>query len=189
MFQSVLKASQSHASDCVAMGGLGGHVPPIQGLCSPGATPTETSWLKVFVPGVWSQESRSWLLLGWAWVGENLFDSDSDFWNYALQFTKHWLGMLHVLNRHNRLPFFFCCCCLIITKEFLLNGLIKSYLRSTMSDTRHSSLGVIGIHPSRAKHIDMEHFVSVFAQKHNNRKIQLSWDVPLTADICMAHTR
>ena len=58
-------------------------------------------------------------------------------------------------------------------RSFSLIRLIKSYLRSTMFDTRLSSLGVIGIYPSRAKHIDMEHFVSVFAQKHNNRKIQL----------------
>lgn len=50
---------------------------------------------------------------------------------------------------------------------------IKSYLRSTMSDTKLSSLGVIGIHAMRAKELDMEEFVNIFAARHNNRKIQL----------------
>lgn len=74
-------------------------------------------------------------------------------------------------------------------RSFSTMRLIKSYPRSTMSGTRLSSLGVIGIHPSRAKHIDMEHFVSVFAQKHNKRKIQLFWNVHLTVVGCTDHTQ
>lgn len=58
-------------------------------------------------------------------------------------------------------------------RSFSSMRLIKSYLRSTMSDPRFSALGVIGIHPNRAKDIDVDHFVTRFAQKHNNRKIQL----------------
>ena len=36
-----------------------------------------------------------------------------------------------------------------------------------------SSLGVIGIHPSRVKHIDMEHFVFVFVQKQQQKNIAI----------------
>lgn len=58
-------------------------------------------------------------------------------------------------------------------RSFSSMRLIKSYLRNTMGDSKLSSLAVIGIHPGRARNIDMDNFVSLFIKKHNNRSLQL----------------
>ena len=58
-------------------------------------------------------------------------------------------------------------------RSFSSMRLIKNYLRSTMDDSRLSSLAVLGIHVSRAKFIDMDKVVSKFAKRHDNRKISL----------------
>lgn len=58
-------------------------------------------------------------------------------------------------------------------RSFSSMRLIKNYLRSTMTDSRLSSLAVLGIHVSRAKSLDMDKIVSKFAKRHDNRKILL----------------
>ena len=56
-------------------------------------------------------------------------------------------------------------------RSFSSLKLIKSYPRNTMGDTRVSYLGVLGIHPERAKTIKMKEFVNRFVKQHNNYKI------------------
>lgn len=51
--------------------------------------------------------------------------------------------------------------------------LVKTFLRSTMDDSRLSNLGVLSVESRRAKSLDMEDFVNRFSANHNNRRIQL----------------
>lgn len=49
----------------------------------------------------------------------------------------------------------------------------KTYLRSTMSDERLSNLGVLSVESERARAINLEDFVDVFAKRHGNSRIKL----------------
>uniref|UniRef100_A0A3P8Y0Z0 Uncharacterized protein n=1 Tax=Esox lucius TaxID=8010 RepID=A0A3P8Y0Z0_ESOLU len=51
--------------------------------------------------------------------------------------------------------------------------LVKTYLRSTMSDDRLSNLGVLSIESRRAKALNLDEFADLFAKKHKNCRIQL----------------
>ena len=58
-------------------------------------------------------------------------------------------------------------------RSFSSLNLIKSYLRNAMSDERLSNLGVINIERKRSNEINLEEFVDIFANNHNNRRIVL----------------
>uniref|UniRef100_A0A3P8S973 HAT C-terminal dimerisation domain-containing protein n=1 Tax=Amphiprion percula TaxID=161767 RepID=A0A3P8S973_AMPPE len=51
--------------------------------------------------------------------------------------------------------------------------LIKTYLRSTMTEKRLSSLAVLSIESKCTKALDLDKFVKHFAEQHGNRRIQL----------------
>ena len=58
-------------------------------------------------------------------------------------------------------------------RSFSSLNLIKSYLRNAMSDKRLSNLGVINIEKKRSADLDLDEFVDIFANNHNNRRIVL----------------
>ncbi|XP_022529426.2 zinc finger MYM-type protein 1 isoform X1 [Astyanax mexicanus] len=58
-------------------------------------------------------------------------------------------------------------------RSFSTLKLVKTYLRSTMTDERLSNLGVLSIESRRAKTLNLEEFVDLFARNHKNRRIQL----------------
>ena len=58
-------------------------------------------------------------------------------------------------------------------RSFSALKLIKTYLRNTMADIRLSDLGVIHIERMRSNNIDLDEFVDIFANHHNNRRIPL----------------
>lgn len=58
-------------------------------------------------------------------------------------------------------------------RSFSTLKLIKTYLRSTMSDVRLSSLAMLSIESVRAESINMDAFVDEFDSRHNNRKLAL----------------
>uniref|UniRef100_A0A3Q0SR32 HAT C-terminal dimerisation domain-containing protein n=1 Tax=Amphilophus citrinellus TaxID=61819 RepID=A0A3Q0SR32_AMPCI len=51
--------------------------------------------------------------------------------------------------------------------------LIKTYLRSAMTEKRLSSLPVLSIESKRTKALDLDKFVKRFAEQHGNCRIQL----------------
>ena len=57
-------------------------------------------------------------------------------------------------------------------RSFSALKLIKTHLR-TMTDDRLSNLGVLSIESRRAKSLDMDKFIQVFATNHQNRRINL----------------
>ena len=58
-------------------------------------------------------------------------------------------------------------------RSFSAMKLIKTHLRTTMTDDRLSDLGVLGVESKRALELDLDKFVKVFSAAHRNRKIQL----------------
>ncbi|XP_041856904.1 zinc finger MYM-type protein 1-like [Melanotaenia boesemani] len=58
-------------------------------------------------------------------------------------------------------------------RSFSSLRLIKTYLRSTMTEKRLSNLAVLSIESKRTKELDLEKFVKRFAEQHGNRRIQL----------------
>src|SRR6218665_1873631 len=58
-------------------------------------------------------------------------------------------------------------------RSFSALKLIKTYLRSTMSDIRLSSLALLSIECVRAESINMDAFVHEFDSRHDNRKLAL----------------
>nr|XP_054607093.1 zinc finger MYM-type protein 1-like [Nothobranchius furzeri] len=58
-------------------------------------------------------------------------------------------------------------------RSFSTLRLIKTYLRSAMTEKRLSSLAVLSIESKRAKSLDLDEFVKCFAEQHGNRRIQL----------------
>lgn len=58
-------------------------------------------------------------------------------------------------------------------RSFSALKLIKNHLRTTMLDSRLSHLGVLSIESRRAKALNMDDFIKVFASKHKNRRINL----------------
>lgn len=58
-------------------------------------------------------------------------------------------------------------------RSFSVLKLIKTALRSTMTDELLSNLGVLSVESRRAKAINLDDFVDVFAKKHSNRRIKL----------------
>lgn len=58
-------------------------------------------------------------------------------------------------------------------RSFSSLRLIKTYLRSTMTEKRLSSLAVLSIESKRTKALDLDRFVKRFAEQHGNRRIQL----------------
>src|SRR6218665_2533868 len=58
-------------------------------------------------------------------------------------------------------------------RSFSALKLIKTYLRSTMSDIRLSSLALLSIECVRAESINMDAFVDEFDSRHDNRKLAL----------------
>lgn len=58
-------------------------------------------------------------------------------------------------------------------RSFSALNRIKSYLRNAMTDERLSNLGIINIERKRSKELDLEEFVDIFANNHNNRRIIL----------------
>lgn len=58
-------------------------------------------------------------------------------------------------------------------RSFSKLKLIKTALRSTMTDERLSNLGVLSVESRRARAINLDDFVDVFAKKHSNRRIKL----------------
>uniref|UniRef100_A0A1A8U647 HAT C-terminal dimerisation domain-containing protein n=2 Tax=Nothobranchius furzeri TaxID=105023 RepID=A0A1A8U647_NOTFU len=58
-------------------------------------------------------------------------------------------------------------------RSFSTLKLIKNHLRTTMGDSRLSHLGVLSIESRRAKTLDLDEFIKVFARQHKNRWINL----------------
>ena len=58
-------------------------------------------------------------------------------------------------------------------RSFSALKLIKTHLRTTMADDRLSNLGVLSIEARRAKSLDMDKFIKLFATNHQNRRINL----------------
>uniref|UniRef100_A0A3B3HAC2 TTF-type domain-containing protein n=1 Tax=Oryzias latipes TaxID=8090 RepID=A0A3B3HAC2_ORYLA len=58
-------------------------------------------------------------------------------------------------------------------RSFSTLKLIKTALRSTISDERLSNLGVLSVESRRARAINLDDFVDVFAKKHSNRRVKL----------------
>ena len=58
-------------------------------------------------------------------------------------------------------------------RSFSALKLIKNHLRTTMQDNRLSHLGLLSIESRRAKALNMDDFIKVFASKHKNRRIAL----------------
>jgi len=58
-------------------------------------------------------------------------------------------------------------------RSFSALKLIKNHLRTTMVDSRLSHLGVLSIESRRAKALNMDDFIKLFASQHKNRRIQL----------------
>lgn len=58
-------------------------------------------------------------------------------------------------------------------RSFSSLRLIKTYLRSTMTEKRLSSLAVLSIESKRTRALDLDKFVKRFAEQHGNRRIQL----------------
>ncbi len=58
-------------------------------------------------------------------------------------------------------------------RSFSALKLIKTHLRTTMTDDRLRNLGVLSIEVRRAKCLDLDDFVRRFASHHRNRRIQL----------------
>ena len=50
---------------------------------------------------------------------------------------------------------------------------IKDYLRNSMSDKRLSNLALLNIERERSSNLDLDDFVDIFANSHNNRKLML----------------
>lgn len=51
--------------------------------------------------------------------------------------------------------------------------LIKTHLRSTMAEDMLSDLGILRSERRRAKLLNLDAFVDIFAKNHKNRRIQL----------------
>ena len=58
-------------------------------------------------------------------------------------------------------------------RSFSALKLIQTHLRTTMADDRLSNLGVLSIEARRAKSLDMDKFIKLFATNHQNRRIHL----------------
>ncbi|XP_068225679.1 uncharacterized protein [Palaemon carinicauda] len=58
-------------------------------------------------------------------------------------------------------------------RSFSALNLIKTYLRNTMTDNRLSNLDVLHIERKRSNELDLDDFVDIFANHHENRKIAL----------------
>lgn len=58
-------------------------------------------------------------------------------------------------------------------RSFSALNLIKTYLRNSMGERRLSNLGIIHIERKRSNDLDLEEFIDIFANNHNNRKIVL----------------
>jgi len=58
-------------------------------------------------------------------------------------------------------------------RSFSALKLIKTYLRSSMCDSRLSNLGVLSVESARAHAIDFNAFVDEFDARHHNRKLTL----------------
>lgn len=58
-------------------------------------------------------------------------------------------------------------------RSFSALKLIKTHLRTTMLDNRLSHLGLLSIESRRARALNMDDFIKVFASKHKNRRIAL----------------
>lgn len=58
-------------------------------------------------------------------------------------------------------------------RSFSALKLIKNHLRTTMVDSRLSHLGVLSIESRRAKALNIDDFIKVFASQHKNRRIKL----------------
>lgn len=58
-------------------------------------------------------------------------------------------------------------------RSFSALKLIKNHLRTTMADDRLSHIGVLSIESRRAKALNLDDFIKVFANKHKNRRINL----------------
>uniref|UniRef100_A0A3B5BCP2 DUF4371 domain-containing protein n=1 Tax=Stegastes partitus TaxID=144197 RepID=A0A3B5BCP2_9TELE len=59
-------------------------------------------------------------------------------------------------------------------QSFSTLTLVKTYLRSTMADDRLSNLGVLSTESRRAKSLNLDAFVDLFARNHKNRRIPLT---------------
>jgi hypothetical protein len=58
-------------------------------------------------------------------------------------------------------------------RSFSSMKLIKTYLRTTMADQRLSDLTVLAVESERAKRLDIDNIVKLFAALHKNRRVQL----------------
>lgn len=58
-------------------------------------------------------------------------------------------------------------------RSFSALKLIKTYLRSTMTNDRLSSVALLSIESTRAQNIDFSAFVDEFDSRHHNRKLLL----------------
>jgi hypothetical protein len=58
-------------------------------------------------------------------------------------------------------------------RSFSAMKLIKSYLRSTMCDTRLSNIAVLSVESRRAELLSLDNFVDEFDSRHDNRKLAL----------------
>lgn len=58
-------------------------------------------------------------------------------------------------------------------RSFSALKVIKTYLRNSMSNVRLSNLGILHIERKRAANLNLDEFVDIFANNHNNRRINL----------------
>uniref|UniRef100_A0A673HC17 HAT C-terminal dimerisation domain-containing protein n=1 Tax=Sinocyclocheilus rhinocerous TaxID=307959 RepID=A0A673HC17_9TELE len=61
-------------------------------------------------------------------------------------------------------------------RSFSTLKLVKTHLRSTMSDSRLSNLAVLSIESERSKALDMDAFIKRFSVQHGNPRIQHAAD-------------
>ena len=58
-------------------------------------------------------------------------------------------------------------------RSFSMLKLIKTAIKTTMTDERLSNLGVLSVETRRARAINLDDFVDVFDKKHSNMRIKL----------------
>lgn len=58
-------------------------------------------------------------------------------------------------------------------RSFSMLKLIKTALRSTMTDERSNNLRVLSVESRRTTAINLDDFPNIFAKKHSNRPIKL----------------
>ena len=89
------------------------------------------------------------------------------------QFLDPYQDVFYELSRLCKIAVVLPVSCASCEKSCSTLRIIKSYLRSTMTEKRLSSLAVLSIESKRSKALDLNTFVRRFAEQHGNRRIPL----------------